>query len=105
MFKLSFGHLNLNSAEKQNVRLAVQLLSATVAEGLLKYVAENEDCNVELRTDARALSEVITIVNNWFDVMKSRTTHESINYKKPFGLALEVQLEALEKMNKIWSKV
>lgn len=75
--------------------LAVQLLSATVAEGLLKYVAENEDCSIELRTEA----EVITIVNNWFDVMNSRTTHESINYKKPFGLALEVQLEALEKMN------
>lgn len=101
MFKLSFGHLNLNSTEKQNVRLAVQLLSATVAEGLLKYVAENEDCSIDLRTEARALAEVITIVNNWFDVMNSRTTHESINFKKPFGLALEVQLEALEKMNNL----
>ena len=99
MFKLSYSHLNLNTIEKQNVKLSVQLLYATVARGLKDYVGYEENPDEDLRREAVELSEVINIVNDWFDTLNSRTMNESILFKKPYGLALEAQSEALKNMN------
>lgn len=98
MFKFTPRHLYLSPTEKQNVRTAVQLLSATVAQGLSDYIGSSKNLNVQLREEALQLSKVITIVNNWFDVMNSRTPNESICYKKPYGLTLEYQNRALDEM-------
>lgn len=45
MFKFTPRHLYLSTTEKQNVRTAVQLLSATVAQGLSDYVGSSKNSN------------------------------------------------------------
>lgn len=80
---------------KQNVSLAAQLMSHTVATGLRQYLAHDDE--------ALELPQVIETVNNWFDVLNSRTTTESMPFKKPFGLAIDAQLMALQEMNQLIS--
>jgi hypothetical protein len=70
-----------------------------VARGLKDYVGYEENPDEDLRREAVELSEVINIVNDWFDTLNSRTMNESILFKKPYGLALEAQSEALKNMN------
>lgn len=80
---------------KQNVSLAAQLMPHTVATGLRQYLAHDDE--------ALELPQVIETVNNWFDVLNSRATTESMPFKKPFGLAIDAQLMALQEMNQLIS--
>lgn len=82
LFKLSIHHLTVQGAERQNVRMASQLFSHTVAETLKRYFPDDA-C-------AHKLANFVELVNNWFDIMNSYSLN-GVGYKKPYGLNLKEQ--------------
>lgn len=76
--------------ERQNVPLAVELLSHTVAVNLIRHFGEDEE--------ARLLAEFIEIVDKWFNLMNSNNPCENVASKKCFGLDLEAQHKILSDM-------
>lgn len=82
LFKLSILHLELQGAERQNVRMASELFSRTVAESLRRHFPGDEVVH--------KLANFIELVNNWFDIMNSYSMN-GIGYKKPYGLNLDEQ--------------
>lgn len=75
---------------RQNVAMAAQLLSHTSATALKRYFPTDKE--------STNLAEFIEIVNDWFDVMNSRTTAETLLLKKPYGIHIDQQNAALERM-------
>lgn len=82
LFKLSIMHLEVRGAERQNVRMASELFSRTVAESLRRHYPGDQI--------VQKLASFIELVNNWFDIMNSYSLN-GIGYKKPYGLNLEEQ--------------
>ena len=58
-------HFACKNQERQNVRLATQLLSETIENALKQYASPDN------RALYQKTSEFIKIVNDWFDVMNS----------------------------------
>ncbi|KAI5704495.1 hypothetical protein M8J75_006003 [Diaphorina citri] len=84
-FKLTNDHLTCERAQRQNVRLAAQLLSHTTSVALKQYLPGNDK---EL---AKRTANFCETMNLWFDIMNSYTTHNNINHQKPYGQALNIQ--------------
>lgn len=82
IYKLSVKHLEVEKAERQNVRLACELFSHSVAQSLRRNFPNDKE--------AAELSDFIELVNKWFDVMNSYSLN-GIGYKKPYGLDLSEQ--------------
>jgi len=93
--RLSQKHLECVKAERQNVGLAAQLLSHSVATALIHY---KPGLNQVLSENT---GHFIEVVSNWFDIMNSYTPSETLCTKKPYGLNLEDQNNCLDKMYKI----
>lgn len=92
IFKLTPRHLNCKRNERQNVRLATQLLSSTVAASLNRYVATEE---------AEELSKIIVRIDKWFDVMNSSTKKETTsecNFMSSFKL-----IHIVKEFHKMWT--
>jgi archaellum component FlaC len=87
-YKLTPNHINVETVQRQNVKLAAQLFSNTTSTALRQY----------LHGDAAQLADFVQLVNNWFDVMNSYALSTSIPTKKPYGIDLQNQNEVLEKM-------
>ena len=85
--KLTKFHLEVKGQECQRVRLAVQVLSGSVANSFELLGFKNQ-------------AEIVHIINNFFDVCDSRTKYDkSLNkYKCGFGVHEEVQCQALQNM-------
>lgn len=92
-FKISHAHLNCEKTQRQNVRLASELLSHTTATALKHY-------NISLgRKLAIDTGNFIELVNSWFDVMNSyRANVPFFPIKCGYGLHLESQNFILDKM-------
>lgn len=92
-YKITRAHIDPQGSAKQNVRMAAQLLSATVSKAMCFINRENPD-------HRRLQSEAVLTINNWFDVMNSRkpTNGDKSCISFGFGLHANKQLEALEKM-------
>lgn len=90
MFKLSIKHIKVHGAERQNVRLAAELLSHTTAVNLRRHFGEFEE--------AVLLADIIEKVNLWFDVMNSFQIAQNIASKKCYGMDLENQNKILDDM-------
>lgn len=86
-------HVTCEGSERQNVRLAAQLLSHTTAVNLRRHFGQYEE--------AVLLADIIDIINSWFDTMNSSRVHESIPDKKCYGLAEEVQNRNLQRMEEL----
>lgn len=86
IYKLSLKHLELTKTERQNVRLAAELLSNSVAQSLRRNFPN--DVVVE------KLAWFIELVNKWFDVMNSYSLN-GIGFKKAYGLDLNEQNKVL----------
>ncbi len=84
-YKLKDRHLNCKGTERQNVRLAVQLLSKTVSN-LLKLLFPNDPVK-------QALSDFVLVMNDAFDIMNSRVLFAS----DPNKSALEVYFDQQQK--------
>ncbi|KAJ6639791.1 Transposable element P transposase [Pseudolycoriella hygida] len=89
LFKLSIKHLIVQGPERQNVRLASQLFSHSVAQSLRRHFPNKEV--------VQKLADFIGLVNNWFDIMNSYSLN-GIGYKKPYGLDLDEQNRVLDNM-------
>lgn len=92
-FKLTLNHLNCSKTERQNVRLAAELLSHSTAVALRKNFPPEDK-------EAYALADFVELVNSWFDVMNSYSPNGKL-YKKPYGLDLERQNQILDKMSEV----
>lgn len=82
IYKLTVKHLEVEKAERQNVRLASELFSHSVAQSLRKIFPTDKE--------AINLSKFIELVNKWFDVMNSYSLN-GVGFKKPYGLNLDEQ--------------
>ena len=92
MFKLSDVPclITVTRAERQNVRLAAELLSHTTAVNLRRHFGEHNE--------AILLAEIIEIIDKWFDVMNSRQLHQGVPGKSGYGSNLPLQNKALDDM-------
>lgn len=84
-------HLYCKNSSRQRVRTAAQLLSQSTARALTFVFGE------EMTTQA----EAIQIINDWFDVMNSRKIYDKKILSCGFGIHLEEQVKALEKMENL----
>lgn len=88
LFKINLKHLAVEKAERQNVILASELFSRTVAKCLLRTFPND--------TIVEKLAHFIDLVNNWFDIMNSYSI-TGIGFKQPYGLSLDEQNKVLGK--------
>lgn len=84
---LTEKHLTCKDSERQNVRLAAQLLSRTTSALLKRYFPESEE--------AQKLSELILLLNKWFDIFNTYTVNGT-GLKIPYGKNLDEQNEVLK---------
>ncbi|KAL5239126.1 hypothetical protein ACI65C_006536 [Semiaphis heraclei] len=89
--KLTQKHLDCIKSERQNVGLAAQLLSHSVATALIHYKPGPH------KVLSENTGQFIETISNWFDIMNSYTPSETLCTKKPYGLNLEDQNNCLEK--------
>lgn len=97
LFKLSKKHVMCKGPERQNVPLAVELMSHTVAVNLVRHFGEFEE--------ARLLAEIINIVDSWFNLMNSNNPCENVSSKKCFGLDLDAQNKILNDMELLMASI
>jgi len=93
-FKLTEAHLKCEKTERQNVRLAAELMSHTNATALKRYFPQDNP--------ALQLSSVLEIVNAWFVIFNSYVLYD-IPTKSAFGTNSEIQEEYLDKMSNLMS--
>jgi hypothetical protein len=91
-WKINQKHLDVERTNRQNVRLAAQLLSNNVSTALLHYKpGENKQM-------AANLGHFISDINIWFDVPKG-----SVPSKSAYGIDLENQNEHLKNVHDLIS--
>lgn len=93
-YKLTPKHINCEKFKRQNVLLAAQVMSNTVACALRRY----EVCDEAKRMSA---ADFIKSTNDWFDVMNSRIPNSSLELQCGYGLHLINQRNSLLKYIKI----
>lgn len=92
--KVSEKHLTVQKVQRQNVRMACELLSHTTATALLHHLGETEL--------AQNTSYFIGLVNKWFDIMNSYIPRKyGEPFQKPYGHDLEKQDLILEDMKNV----
>ena len=74
-YKLSKYHLDVKGSERQRVRTATELFSDTVSKAFLFYFPD----------DMKEQADIITVVDDWFDVMNSRQKYSAKNKKCGLG--------------------
>jgi len=76
--KISNDHLSCEGNQRQNVKLAAQLLSHNTAVALKHYYANDDN----------PTADFIEMVNNWFDLMNVRFPGNNITpFKAPYGMS------------------
>lgn len=88
-FFLKEDHLTCQRSQRHNVAIAAKLLSRKCSIALQRKVNTPE---------AKRLAEFIIMVNNWWDVFNSRSPSESQVLKRPYGMNIEDQNEALKEI-------
>lgn len=88
-YKLTSHHLNVKGREKMRVRPAVELFSATTA-ALWRKIHPNRPKQASF----------IQLINDWFDLMNSKTIQEVKTGKIPFGKDLSAQIDLLKRAEK-----
>ena len=91
--RLTEAHFECVGSQRQNVRLAAQVLSHSVS----KAMTWNKDVDQELK----AKSEAVKLFNDWFDVCNSDGRSNQNLLKNPLGTShIEEQMHVLNKMEK-----
>ena len=86
--KLKTFHVEVKGSQRQRVRPAAQLFSATTAKAL--YFQGGESLLVQ--------SKAVLTVNSWFDTMNSRRPYDAVPERCSFGINLTIQQQALAEM-------
>lgn len=110
--KLDRMRLDANSTERQNVRLAAQLLSEKCAKVIL-YCGERGyyQCEVEGKSEEyfydcyEECARVFQLTNDWFDVLNSKTKLNCNDFKCAYGTNLEIQNKVLDDMTEFVTKL
>jgi hypothetical protein len=96
-WKINQKHLDVERTNRQNVRLAAQLLSNNVSTALLHYKpGENKQM-------AANLGHFISDINIWFDIFNSYVPKGSVPSKSAYGIDLENQNEHLKNVHDLIS--
>jgi hypothetical protein len=85
--KLTPNYFNVKGSGRQKVRLAAELLSHSTATAVKT-----------LFHGKKKQADFIETINSWFDVMNSRLQYDKKKLSCAFGIHLDEQKEALEKM-------
>lgn len=99
LFMLTIGHVEMSSAEKQNVAKAAKLLSHTTATMLKERFHGTQDAE-----ESDLVAKFIRICNNWFDVFNSFTKYAKTDLKRSFTGAKD-QLQAIDAMLDMMSNI
>lgn len=91
-YKISKKHLECNGPQRQNVRLAAELLSETTAKALARYKPGNDPLL------AVNVATFISDINQWFDIFNSYAPRNKLASKNAFGINLESQVAHLDKI-------
>lgn len=86
---LKEDHLTCQRSQRQKVALAAQLLSRKSAIALQRKLNS---------PSAKRLSMFILKVNDWWDIFNSRYPEESQIMKRPYGMNIDEQNQALQEM-------
>ncbi|CAB4054097.1 unnamed protein product [Lepeophtheirus salmonis] len=89
VFKLKPFHIYWKGGARQQVRLAAQVESNTVAKAFTIHIQSKE---------TRAKENAIKIINNWFDGVNSKQIYDKVKLKCGLGINFEDQCIALDKM-------
>ena len=87
--KLSHSHVDVKGIGRQRVRPAAQLLSDSVAKAFTYHFGESYTIR----------SSFVKLINDWFDIMNSRSVNDVCPTKNAFGLKIESQLNILNSMD------
>ena len=86
-------HLQVKEQDRQSVSIACQLLSKTVADGLIELFPRD--------MKMKRLSDFVRKVDAWFDVFNSHIkTNKLKSHKSAFGEDLDNQLNILDEFAK-----
>ena len=90
-YKLTLSHIDVEGHDRQRVRTAVQLFSDTVSKALQHIYGDVY----------KKESNIISIIDKFWDVMDSRSKYHWKKYKCGLGMNESMQLEILDKMENI----
>ena len=89
--KLKSLHVDVQGSQRQRVRFATELFSASVAKALLYLHGDN----------MKVQSQSIEIVNSWFDTMNSGFLYNANKERCGFGVNFSIQMTALDNMERL----
>lgn len=92
--KVTPNHLLVKGPERQNVRMAAELLSGTMASAI-GYLLENQE----------HAQHFVQTINDGFDVLNSRCPNDVNPIKCAYGINFEEQEAALEKLQNLCSSM
>lgn len=81
--KLSYRHINPNCFDLMNVSLATQIFSHTVSAALLAGRLAN--CDPLTHPDSIATANFLQKINDLFDCLNSRTSHDRNPFRRPLS--------------------
>lgn len=90
-YKIQEKHIECEKTQRQNVRMAAELLSNTVGQALIRYKPGSD------KKMADNLGNFICDVNKWYDIFNSYVKDGKIPFKYAFGIHLKMQEEHLDK--------
>lgn len=93
-YKLTPKHVECVKFERQNVRLAAQLMSHSTACALRRYEVGDETLKIKV-------ADFIELTNNWFDVMNSYVPITSNDLNCAYGMKMEKQKDVLLEYGKV----
>lgn len=93
-YKLNEMHLNVRGNQRQRVKYAVQLLSQSCSKAI-KYLGEKGLLESKNWFET---AELISLVDEWFDVMNSFSMYGDKSSRNAFGVDLDNQTSVLNKM-------
>lgn len=104
--KLERLHIDVKGPERQKVSTAAQLFSNHSAnainycgqQGFFDCYIPGDTCSYE---NFEECADLFHTVNNWFDVMNSKKKYDSNDLKCAYGIHLDQQNEALDKMSNL----
>ena len=83
--KLTEKHIYVKNCERQNVRLAFETLSNSVANAIERYLPHHKEA-----------SKFIKLANDAFDLLNARNSNEQTATKAPYGKYYDVQTKILD---------
>ena len=100
-FKVSEEHIDVSGPKRQNVSLATKLISKTTARSIL-WAGKNGLLTYE---DWQKASEVIELMNDWFDIFNSKLKFGYTSGQEPYGKKLSDQNKILDEVTSLIKKM